>query len=628
MKAKCACVAWIFFAIGAQSQTDRGTITGTVTDPSGAAAPHASLVVVETASGARYRTKTTERGDYTMPNLPAGAYDLTAEVNGFKKFLQKGINVSVAQTARIDVLLQIGSNTEVVTVAADASLLKTENGEQSTTISRERLNDLPINFASTGAIRDPLAFARLTPGTYQSGNTGIRVNGLPTTSFKITVEGQDTTDGNLNDREDGNHPSVEAMQEFTIQTSNFSAEFGQVGGGLFNFTARSGANQLHAAGYEYFVNEALNAGQPFTSDGNGHLIRPRNRQNDYGFTVGGPWLIPKVYDGRNKTFFFFSWERYSQTNSFIATQTVPTADMRNGNFSGILTGRQLGADILGRPILENTIYDPQTAQTVKGQAVTSPFPGNQIPSFRFDPISAKIQSMIPLPTSSGLVNNYSPIVPVPRRNLIPTVNVDHNFTDRLKASFYWSELSIFTQASIDGLPVPLTARRDLYTYGDTYRLNADYSITPTLYFHAGIGYIRTNNPDSSPAPVTQYDAQGQLGLRNVLGLGFPHIGGISSSFGGLTNGFNGNGLGPTQRNDYWTDKATAVSSLTWVRGAHTYKTGAEYKRDLWSVHTSANVAGGYNFSGSETGLPYLATTSVSGGSIGFPWASWGASSHS
>lgn len=458
-------------------------------------------------------------------------------------------------------------------------------------------------------IRDPLAFARLTPGAYVSGITGIRINGLPSASFKIVVEGQDTTSPNLNDREDENHPSVEMLQEFTVQTSNFAAEFGQVGGGLFNFTARSGTNQLHGSAYEYLVNEDLNAGQPFTNSGNGHLIRPKNRQNDYGFTVGGPWYIPRVYDGRNKTFFFFNWEQYRQKNGSIGFQTVPTDAMRNGDFSAILTNRTLGTDVTGRSIVENTIYDPTSATTTAGgQVVTNPFPGNLIPKARFDPAAAKVQQLIPAATGTGLVNNYSPLILYPKIMSIPAIKVDQVMSDKWRLSFYWSQIGEAIISSNDGLPIPITARRDQPIYSDTYRLSSDHTITPTLYVHAGIGYIRDHNTDGSPEGVVSYDAAGQLGTKNALSTGFPRMNFSTSSFGGFANPFNGNGLGITNRNLYWTDKATATASATWVHGNHTYKAGAEFRMDNWINHGAQYEAGTYNFNASETGLPYLATT--------------------
>ena len=612
------------------AQTDRGTITGIVTDPSGAIVAHAKVKMTNAATGEVYQGESTSTGSFSIPALPAGTYNLTVAQQGFKGYEQNGISISVAEITRQNVTLSIGSITETVTVNSDATLLNTENAEQSTNISRNQLNELPLPFSLAGAIRDPLLFAKVAPGV-EAGTTGnaIRVNGLPSASFKITVDGQDSTSANLNDREDNNHPGVEMVQEFTLQSSNFSAEFGQVGGGLFNFTARSGTNSLHGSIYENMANEAFNANQPYTSLANkaGNYVdrKIRQRQNDYGFTVGGPVRIPFLYDGRNKTFFFAGWEHYGQSNGAIAAQTVPTDRMRNGDFGEIVTGRVLGTDPLGRPIVEGTIYDPATARVVNGKVVTDPFPSNVIPASRLDPVASKIQALIPHATSPGTLNNFSPSIINPISNDIPAFKIDQVVTQKLKSSFYFSRMTSFVVNSNDGLPLPLSSQRPTTATVDTYRFNNDYSITPNLLIHAGAGYTRWPNADSSPPAVTNYNAQANLGLPNTWDLGFPRLGGLNSSFGGVLNG-NGNGLGPTQRNLYWMDKATAIANATYTHGNHIYKTGAEWKNDMWIVKSSALVAGSYNFSAAETALPYNNSTTFgtgsSSGSVGFPYASF------
>src|SRR5205823_39063 len=186
----------------------------------------------------------------------------------------------------------------------------------------------------------------------------------------------------------------------------YSAEFGQAGNAIMNVTMKSGTNQLHGSAYDYMANEFLNAGQPFTNAGNGHLVRPQQRRTDYGFTAGGPVWIPKLYNGRNKSFFFFNWEQYLlKQNVLPAAISVPTAAYRQGNFSAALLSKVVGTDPNNRPIVGNQIYDPTTRQTVNGQIVTDPFPNNTIPQSRFDPVAVKIQNLIPAPTNSGLLVN-------------------------------------------------------------------------------------------------------------------------------------------------------------------------------------------------------------------------------
>ena len=605
------------------AQSDRGTITGTVSDPAGAVVPGAAVVAVHVATGARYETVTTPTGNYTVLSLPVGMYTVSVDSPGFKKYIQQGITVQVDETARIDVALQVGAASDSVTVNADATLLKTENSEQSTTISRESLLELPVNFSVTagGGILNPLEFVDLAPGGWINNATTttnvVRVNGQPNSSYKLMVDGQDATSGN-NNTVSGYNPAVEAVEEFTLQTSNFSAEFGQVSGGLFNFTSRSGTNRLHGSFYEYFANDALNAGVPYTNDGRGDLIKPAVRKNDVGFSVGGPVFIPKVYNGHNRTFFFVSVERYfdRKRTSGVST-TVPTAAMRNGDFSAVLTGRTLGTDPLGRPIMENTIYDPNTARTVSGQTVTDPFQNNTIPASRLDPVAMKIQALIPAPTNAGLVNNLALDYPFPRDQFVPSVKIDHNFTADAKLSGYYEHYGSHDLSSPDGLPVPISSGRNKHAYSYTERINFDQSVSPTLLLHAGAGEQRYLNPDCAPPSVLHYDAQGMLGVKGGVIDGFPVITGLSSSFGGMALT-----MGPATCNFSYTDKWTAVFSATRVAGKHTYKAGGEWQLDPYSAVGSQGATGNYGFSGSQTGLPSTQGQSLSGGAVGFAYASF------
>jgi len=395
---------------------------------------------------------------------------------------------------RVDLTLQVGVTTETITVTADAPLLRTENSEQSTTVSGELFNSLPLNFGggggSTGAVRSWLSFIQLAPGV--SGNDHrSAVNGAPGGAFKIYLEGQDVT--STNDTvwtSTVASASVETIGEFTMQTSNYSAEFGQVMGGVFNFTTKSGTNQLHGSAYEYMTNEVLDAHRPFTG------ARPINRKHDYGFTVGGPVYLPKLYDGRNKTFFFFGYEKFrNTTRSAGSLSTVPTEAYRRGDFSAALTGRQLGTDPLGRPIMENTIYDPRTTRTLAdGSIVRDPFPNNTIPTSLLDPVALKVQSLIPNPDNTELLSNWDPRTPNSRFQSIPSVKIDHNFNSNSRMSGYWAVQDTTQITGNDGLPIPITGRRDQLIYGHTVRLNYDQSISPLSCCTWGLGIFVSTTP--------------------------------------------------------------------------------------------------------------------------------------
>jgi len=217
--------------------------------------------------------------------------------------------------------------------------------------------------------------------------------------------------------------SVETITEFAVQSSNFSPEFGQVAGGFYNFTTKSGTNQIHGSAYEQWANEALDAAHPFS-----HLT-DRDRKNDYGFTVGGPVWIPKLYNGRNKTFFFFGLERFANNQLSVSSySTVPTAAYRQGNFAAALTGKTLTDPTSGMQFAENTIYDPNTTQTVNGLVIRTPFPGNIIPTNRIDPVSAKIQNLIPAAINTQTTLNWIPNIVTNTQQQIPSLKLDQNLS--------------------------------------------------------------------------------------------------------------------------------------------------------------------------------------------------------
>jgi hypothetical protein len=606
------------------AQTDRGTITGTISDPTGAVVPNAAISIKNVATGAEYPTVSTGTGNYTVPALPVGRYNLSASAAGFNQYIQEGITVQVAQTARVDVVLKVGSTGDSVTVQADAPLLRTESAEQSRTVDGDTINQLPLTLGGNNlyGTRNPLAALDLAPGVNNTVGTNFvfRANGT-TNAARFMLDGQDiTTLGMTSAHLSESHPSTEALQEVTLQISNFAAEFGQVQGGLVNFTTRSGTNAIHGGGYDYFMNEALNAGRPFTNDGKGHLIRPRQRNNNYGFTLGGPVYIPKLYDGRNKTFFFFTFDQFRNkaTVSGAAT-TVPTEAYRRGDFSAALTGRQLGTDALGRPILENTVYDPASERTVDGRIVRDPFQNNVVPTTRLDPVALKMQALIPSPSNSGLVNNLAIVDQTASTTTLPSIKIDQLASSKAKVSFYYADWrNTVPKSTGDGLPFPVSNSREFITSSKTLRFNLDYSLTPTTLLHAGLGEIRYDHIDSNPATTRDFDAPGKLGLKGGLTspTGFPSVSGLSSSFGGI-----GNTMGWTSGVHDYDDKPTFNTNVTIIRGNHSIKTGVEWWKDIWTWQ-QFNTSGSYAFNAAETGLPYLQSTSIGGGSIGFPYASF------
>jgi Carboxypeptidase regulatory-like domain len=624
MKSGFSLIAVVLSACTLLAQSDRGTITGTVTDASGALIAGAKINLTNSETGFKSDTVTTDTGNYTVPGLAVGKYTLTVEQVGFTKYQQTNIEVQVAITARVNVVLQVGSTTDSVVVNAEASQLKTENAEISTTVTGKQINELPINFGiGAGAIRNPLSFAQLTPGASINGWNNITINGT-NSGFKILFEGQESN-STLDPRvSDESQPSVEAVEEFTLQTSNFAAEFGSVGSGLFNFTSRSGTNQFHGSGYDYLQNTVFNAGIPWTDNGHGGHVQNVKHLSDGGFTIGGPVWIPKVYNGKNKTFFFFNWEKYrDRENLYNGITTVPNSVLRSGNFSSIL-GPSLGTDFAGRPILQNAIYDPNTQVTnANGQRVLQMFPGNIIPASRIDPTSAKILAQIPTPNiSDTLVNNFTAGGAFYKLQLIPSIKVDQVINSKMRISGYYSWENTDKSNGVDGLPEPISQVRIQVIRSKTFRLNYDYTISPTLLLHLGGGVIRYTNPDTVPPASSGFDNT-TLGIINAPGTGYPRIpSNGTNNIGNNTYGGQALAIGPGSRGLIITTKPTGVAQLTWVRGNHTFKTGAEFKIDSFTNISYIGLSPLYNFSTAETAQPLYGQTLPSGTSIGYSFASF------
>jgi len=614
---------WSFsFALAMFAQSDRGTITGTVSDPAGAVVAGAPIEIKNVETGIVNRAASSATGNYTIAQLPAGQYELSVTVAGFKKYVRQSLTVGVAQTFRVDVLLEVGSSTESVTVTEAAPLLKTESGELSHTVATSTMNNLPVlgigASASASGIRNPYAVVQLLPGSNYATDSSIRINGNPTNSQAMRIDGQDATNGWYSTQSQ-TQASVDSIQEFAIQTSNYSAEFGLAGGGVFNLTMKSGTNQLHGTVYDYFVNEFLNAGQPFTDAGltdsqkAGQLIRTRQRRNDLGFTVGGPVYIPKLFDGRNKAFFFFGYEQYRETTvNNGATTTLPTLAYRAGDFGAARTNRLVTTDGLGRQVFENTVYNPSTDRVEKdGLRYRDPYPNNVVPLTDMDPVAKRVQDLIPLPTGPGLTNNFSRSFVNPKSTTIPSVKGDYQLSSTAKISGFWSYNSQ-DNPNVNILPDPIRGGLPSLLTSHTVRLNFDQTLTPSVLLHFGVGLLGLHNSQ----PHNRYDPVALIGLKGTNNNLFPVFGGMSNAQGGMSAG-----MGPGQDINVYYYKPTANASLTWVRNNHTYKFGGEMLVNGY-LNRNGTYANGYlTFSATETGLPALNGVSLAA-QPGFNYASF------
>jgi hypothetical protein len=364
------------------AQSDRGVITGRVLDPSDAAISGAAVAITNQETGIRSVTRTNEAGNYVVPQLPVGRYEITIEAAGFRKYVRRDTDLNVAQTLTLNVSLEVGQVDQQVEVTAAAPMLESSTSDLGTVVNRDRVVELPL--AVSGNMRHPGAFVFLAPGvTGDTSNT--QINGSQNRSKEILMDGVGSTSP-----ESGGllftYPPVESISEFKLVSSNFSAEYGRTGAGFEIYTTRSGGNQFHGSLWEYLRNDQF--------DARGFIARTRaiNRQNEFGAALGGPVLLPG-YNGRNRSFFHFVYNGFRyRAGALNELTTMPTLDMVRGDFSKVVRG--------STPLV---IYDPATTRSDGAGGFTrTPFTGNIIPRTALALSPATCSSSFPLrrtPTS-------------------------------------------------------------------------------------------------------------------------------------------------------------------------------------------------------------------------------------
>ena len=428
-------------------------------------------------TGSVYKTVSTSTGGYRVNDLAIGRYDVTVEATGFKTSLQKGVEIQISTVASLNVTLQPGNVKESVTVSADAPTIQTDSSDVGTVVEDKQIHDLPLSLNSTGQsfVRSPETFIFLTPGTIGQGTTGdhasagiyeTKISGGQNFGSEILLDGASVQRSDSGTAFDQTAPSVEALTEFKVTTSTPSAQFGHTSGGVESFTTKSGSNRYHGSIFELFRNEALDA----NSWDNDFLAvkKPRDRQNDFGGALGGPVRIPFLYDGHDKTFFFFAWEQYRNRRG-LSNQpvTLPTAAERGGDFSALL-----GADTgianpctPGQDVLQGQIFDPSTTQVVGGQTCRIPFAGNKITNI--SAVAQKILAYLPATESNRLTRTKRRSGNIPEfsesrdaDHVVTTqtsFRIDENLTQKHKLFFsYNSREQNFLNSNNFNLPPPLT----------------------------------------------------------------------------------------------------------------------------------------------------------------------------
>jgi len=628
---KCVVVVLALCAIASPvwGQLDRGTITGIITDSTGGVVPGVSVAAQSLDTGLKTEAVTNDVGAYTLSNLPIGRYKLSYSLTGFKTIERSEVTVGVAQSIRLDVTMEIGEVSETVTVASNAELLNRDNALVATTIQANVITDLPLSFSGGRSIEN---FAyKLTPAV-EGDNWTSYIAGGPAFSKEVLIDGISATaqiQGHIGE----SSPSMESIQEFKVQTSGMSAEYGHSSGGVFNFSLKSGTNDPHGTAFYYARNEAFNANTWMNNwmsarDGKEYK-RARDRQNVAGGSFGGPLVIPHIYDGENKTFLFGTFEHYQQQRLLLGGMnvTVPLPEFLNGDFSRLLTTTQVGTDALGRPIYGGQIYDPATLRKVDGKWVSDPFVGNIIPANRVSPVSSKIldifrkqyQPMIP----GQLTNNSARTLyndPWFHQTQL-TIKGDHvvNQSNRLSGSLIWTQRprilvdqgGVWDPNDSTNTGGPFSRSRKQEVTSRSLRLADNHTFSPTLINNVSVAYNRYRNPSLS--------THSEEGWGQTLGFGqstpaghFPDV-----QFGSAVNGVGTERIGYGASGFYVSNTYIINDTLAWIKGRHSFKFGAEVWRQQINSHAGIETLS-FNFNRITTGIPGASLDDK----IGFGFASF------
>ncbi len=571
--------AWIVAAFLLASgpsfaQQDSGGIVVTVKDTSGAAVANASATVVNNGTQAHMEGKTNEIGAWNATPLPPGDYRVTVSETGFQSAVADHVIVQIQQNTRLPITLTVGTTNETMVVQAQAPLLQTEDVSVGQTISGVIKDDLPVSD------RDFNRLAVLTVGVNYSTPSGPRdtasgafsANGISQYQNNYVLDGTDNNsyDQNINEgRTFAIEPSLDAISEFSVLTNSYSAEFGRDGGAVIIVNTKSGTNNLHGSAYEYFQTSDFNTND-FFNNALG-ISKTDYHKNIFGASVGGPVVLPKLYNGHDKTFFFADFERQPYRSPGTANRgLIPTAAEASGNF-------------LGGP----TIYDPTTGQ---------PFPNNAIPSSRISPVAQKIAAAIPAPNLSGSgSNNYFHNAPIDDDDNRVAVRVDHRLSskDQIFGRYQYQyqslpQVSLFSGTILNG-DVSNTANAQGVVIGWTR------VFSPSMVNNARFGWTRLN---WITAPVNgSQNVNASVGITGVplqggLAGGLATINFTNSALSGFGGAYSEQDLNGTYQGE---------DTFTWTPGRHTVKLGGMYRSVFFDSSASSFAPNGeFNFDGHYT----------------------------
>ena len=621
-------------------RADRATISGVVTDAQNAAVPGASVTIRNEATGVDTVVVTNASGAYASPPLVLGRYSVTVDLQGFRRAVTSGILLQGGDAFRHDVVMQIGALAEAVEVRSSGTLSDTRP-DVAHTVNEKYYRDLPIVTASD--VRLAEAVLQIQPGylpmkpngepMFRGSQFNSRINGGQARATENVFDGAAFGYAVGHQASHESTPPVEAIQEVKVITTTYSAQYGHTSGGFIEYTSKSGTNTMRGSVYEYFADDAFNARGFFA------LGKTPLRNDNYGFVLGGPTVIPRLYNGRNKTFFFtnFDWTRLRSGVLPGFGNTTPIDAFKAGDFSQLLTSNQLGVDALGRPIFAGQIFNPATTRTVNGVPVRDPYPGNVIPAN--DPlrsqVAARIAALMVRPDRAGTAFNVAgnpagdQTWELNARNILG--RIDHNFTPnfRMSHSFYWNRRpSIRNCGEVQGCNSEFNGETEpeknasYYGAGFYQRISThhahqqfDWVIRPNLLNHSTIAYDRWFMGGNS--------LSAGVGWPQLL-WGANHGGILAPDAGPPVMAFAGN-TPYTAVGQNWPRFGFLVNNrwqfsndLTWVKGRHTMKFGFEYRNHQfpfrgWGVNAGGQFnfnrlgTGGYNAAGNtvaQTGDPF------------------------
>ncbi|HXN24732.1 MAG TPA: carboxypeptidase regulatory-like domain-containing protein [Candidatus Dormibacteraeota bacterium] len=605
----CSVVLLLALSQISAAQTTMGTITGLVTDRSQAVIPGAGVVAKNMATGAEARTVTSSSGNYVIPNLSVGSYEVTASASGFKSWRRSNIALSSADNIRVDVTLEIGQVTENVQVTAQTPALKTESSDVSTTMERELVENVPLPIAGIGGgMRNAFSIMMMLPqvksGNGESAWDDFQVGGGQQHDWNVSVDGLSVEMGWRNHVGYMNRltPPVDSVQEFRIDTATFKAEDSRASGGKISVTTKSGTNNLHGEVFDYYQSQRFNANSWL----NNKLGRPKPifHRNDFGANLGGPVYLPKLYNGRNKTWFFFSFEGYRFPNTAGVSQlTIPSKKMRTGDFSE-------WKDSSGVMI---PIYDPATTRSDgQGGFIRDPFPGNIIPPERLSPLAKAIAQYFPDPNAPGLRLNYNTVGTGPNKRIENAylLKLDHSFGTKNRLAVTWSRNGEHFNNAYDtdplnplnwgnSLPYPLAGRQysngDQY-YGNVFRINDTHVISATIVNTLTVGAHRLTHPEHDVTVDKNWGDKLGGAVKNnpYYNASFPPVRFETDNYYGWDS------------SKLWDEYHTVFGldeNVAWVKGSHSFKFGYSYQFMMLNTNNRNNAAGNFAFNRLETAAP-------------------------